>query len=185
MGAFRRIGREDRRHPFFGEILYFFFKRILSCINNSFYITSRCPGRTFLNFVDSSRLFFEQWRFIQSKEPTTRGEEERGRGGGVSATLEILGWSYLHSWGAGNSSPYSPAILDYASIIPALLRYSTNCEPETPVYSYHGSILYKPNISSFYKRRKVDFTVGNIYFFVTNISEGRAFLLQALTASFV
>ena len=161
MGAFRRIGREDRRHPFFGEILYFFFKRILSCINNSFYITSRCPGRTFLNLVDRPCLLFEHWRFMQSKQPTTRREEE-GEGAGVSATLEMLGWSCLHSWGPGNSSPYSPAILDYASIIPALLRYSTNCEPEAPVSSYHGSILYKPNISSFYKRRKVDFTVGNI-----------------------
>ena len=120
---------------------------------------------------------------MQSKEPTTRGEEERV--GGAKSYSGNVRVKFLHSWGAGNSSPHSPAILDYASIIPALLRYSTNCEPETPVSSYHGSILYKPNISSFYKRRKVDFTVGNIYFFVTNISEGRAFLLQTLTASFV
>ena len=113
--------------------------------------------------------------------------QERGGGGEgkrYSRNVRVKLFAQLGG-GAGNSSPYSPAILDYASIIPALLRYSTNCEPETPVSSYHGSILYKPNISSFYKRRKVDFTVGNTYFFVTNISEGRAFLLQALTASFV
>ena len=31
------------------------------------------------------------------------------------------------------------------------------------------------------KRSKADFTVGNIYFSFTNISEGTAFLLQGLT----
>ena len=31
------------------------------------------------------------------------------------------------------------------------------------------------------KRSKVDFTVGNIYIYFTNISEGTAFLLQGLT----
>ena len=33
------------------------------------------------------------------------------------------------------------------------------------------------------KRGKADFTVGNIYIFFTNISEGTSFLLQGLTYS--
>ena len=37
---------------------------------------------------------------------------------------------------------------------------------------------YKAGISN--KRGKADFKVGNLYFFITNISEGKAFLLQGL-----
>ena len=35
----------------------------------------------------------------------------------------------------------------------------------------------------FNKKSKADFTVGNIYIFFTNISEGTAFLLQGVTYS--
>jgi len=41
--------------------------------------------------------------------------------------------------------------------------------------------LKKDTTETSNKRSKADFTVGNIHFLVTNISQGTAFLLQGLT----
>ena len=46
-----------------------------------------------------------------------------------------------------------------------------------------GSYQLKIKIQN--KRSNADVTVGSIYFFVTNISEGTAFLLQSLTYNHV
>ena len=45
-------------------------------------------------------------------------------------------------------------------------------------------VVYSPGFKMvLHKRSKADFTVGNIYIFFTNISEGTAFLLLGVTYS--
>jgi len=108
MGGFRWIGRVDRGHPFFGEILYFFFKRILSCINNSFYITSRCPGRKFLNFVDRHVYFLNTEDSCSPRNQPAVERSEGARGG------RLGGWKFKSIFNCNSR----------LCIIPVLLRYS-------------------------------------------------------------
>ena len=95
----------DRGHPFVGEILYYFFKRILSCIGNSFYITSRCPGRPFPNFEDRHVYSLNT---EDSCSPRNQPAVERSEGARAEIQIHV-------------QLQFQPG---YASIIPVLLRYS-------------------------------------------------------------